>query len=141
MRLRQSKTQPAVCKAMRFEVNSGLLMPALLPCLLLLTVTGCNRGGVQPKPGPPSVTVAPVERTEIVEWEEFTGRIEPVESVEVRPRVSGYIQEVRFQSGQLVKKGDVLFVIDPRWHQAAFDQRQAEFEQAKVQNGQCQAGS
>ena len=44
----------------------------------------------------------------------------PVESVEIRPRVSGYIQEVRFQSGQLVKKGDVLFVIDPRWHQAAF---------------------
>jgi RND family efflux transporter MFP subunit len=55
-----------------------------------------------------------------------------VEAVEVRPRVSGYIQEVRFQSGQLVKKGDVLFLIDPRWHQAAFDQRQAEFEQAEA---------
>src|SRR5205823_14871036 len=52
--------------------------------------------------------------------------------VEVRPRVSGYIQEVRFQSGQLVKKSDVLFVIDPRWHQAEFDRRQAEFEQARV---------
>jgi RND family efflux transporter MFP subunit len=108
------------------------MMPALLHCLLLLTVTGCNRGGVQPKPAPPSVTVAPVERTEIIEWEEFTGRVEPVEAVEVRPRVSGYIQEVRFQSGQLVKKGDVLFLIDPRWHQAAFDQRQAEFEQAEA---------
>src|SRR5438876_8977070 len=43
-----------------------------------------------------------------------------------------YIQEVRFQSGQLVKKSDVLFVIDPRWHQAEFDRRQAEFEQARV---------
>jgi RND family efflux transporter MFP subunit len=73
-----------------------------------------------------------VERKEIVEWDEFTGRIEPIESVEVRPRVSGYIQDVRFQSGQLVKKGDVLFQIDPRWHQAAFDQRQAEFDQARV---------
>jgi RND family efflux transporter MFP subunit len=79
------------------------------------------------------VTVAPVEQREIVEWDEFTGRTEPVESVEVRPRVSGYIQEVRFQSGQLVKKGDVLFVIDPRWHKAEFNQLQAQAERAKVQ--------
>jgi RND family efflux transporter MFP subunit len=77
--------------------------------------------------------VAPVEQREIVEWSEFTGRTEPVDSVEVRPRVSGYIQEVRFQSGQLVKKGDVLFTIDPRWHQAEFDRRQAEAERASVQ--------
>jgi RND family efflux transporter MFP subunit len=51
--------------------------------------------------------------------------------VDVRPRVSGYIQEIRFQSGQLVNKGDVLFVIDPRWNKAIFDQRQAEYEQAR----------
>ena len=57
-----------------------------------------------------------------------------MESVEIRPRISGYIQEVRFQSGQLVKKGDVLFVIDPRWNQATVDQRQAEYEQAKSEN-------
>jgi RND family efflux transporter MFP subunit len=79
--------------------------------------------------------VAPVEQKEIVEWSEFTGRTEPVDSVEVRPRTSGYIQEVRFQSGQLVKKGDVLFVIDPRWNQATYDQRQAEYEQAKSEAG------
>jgi multidrug efflux system membrane fusion protein len=53
--------------------------------------------------------------------------------VEVRPRVSGYIQEVRFQSGQLVGKGDVLFVIDPRWHQAELNLRQSEAERARVQ--------
>ena len=94
-------------------------------------LTGCQRGGAQSAPPPPTVTVAPVEQKEIVEWREFTGRVEPVESVEVRPRVSGYIQEVRFQSGQLVKKGDVLFVIDPRWDQAVFDQRQAEYERAR----------
>jgi len=80
------------------------------------------------------VTVAPVEQKQIVEWSGFTGRTEPVESVEIRPRVSGYIQEVRFQSGQLVKKGDVLSVIDPRWHQAVFDQRQAEYGHAKSEN-------
>ena len=94
-------------------------------------ITGCQRAGTQLSPPPPTVTVAPVEQKDIVEWSEFTGRVEPVESVEVRPRVSGYIQEVRFQSGQLVKKGDVLFVIDPRWNQAVFDQRQAEYELAK----------
>jgi multidrug efflux system membrane fusion protein len=98
----------------------------------VLGIAGCGRNSVQIKPGLPTVTVAPVEQREIVERNEFTGRIEPVESVEIRPRVSGYIQEVKFQSGQLVKKGDLLFQIDPRWHQAAFEQRQAECEQAKV---------
>jgi RND family efflux transporter MFP subunit len=97
-----------------------------------LVLIGCKREAQAPKPGAPAVTVAPVERKQIVEWEEFTGRTEPVDSVEVRPRVSGYIQEVKFQSGQLVKQGDVLFVIDPRWHQATFDQREAELGEAKV---------
>src|SRR5512146_2796515 len=98
----------------------------------VLLLAGCGKPGARPAPPPPPVTVAPVERKQIVERDEFTGRVEPVESVEVRPRVSGYIQKVCFQSGQLVKKGEVLFVIDPRWHQAAFDQRQAELEQAKA---------
>src|SRR4051812_30565521 len=98
-------------------------------------LAGCRHEGPaaqRQQPPTPSVTVAPVEQREIVEWDEFTGRTEPLESVEVRPRVSGYIQEVRFQSGQLVKKGDVLFVIDPRWHKADFDRLQAEAERAKV---------
>jgi multidrug efflux system membrane fusion protein len=108
-------------------------------CFLVLLIagaaiaaTGCGRNSVQTKPALPAVTVATVEQKEVVERDEFTGRIEPVESVEIRPRVSGYIQEVKFQSGQLVKKGDLLFQIDPRWHQATFEQRQAEFQQAKV---------
>src|SRR6266699_6874657 len=111
-----------------FRLNSGAL--ALGAALALFA--GCSRPAARQAPPAPAVTVAPVERKEVVEWDDFTGRIEPVESVEVRPRVSGYIQEVRFQSGQLVKKGDVLFVIDPRWHQAEFERRQAEFEQARV---------
>jgi RND family efflux transporter MFP subunit len=96
-------------------------------------LAGCGANASPQQPPPPTVTVAPVEQKELVEWDEFTGRTEPVESVEVRPRVSGYIQEVRFQSGQLVKKGDVLFVIDPRWHQAAFNNLQAEADRASVQ--------
>src|SRR3989442_9758055 len=110
----------------------SLFVAALLLGPTLALVTGCSRSVAQQGPPAPSVTVAPVERKEIVEWDEFTGHTAPVESVEVRPRVSGYIQEVRFQSGQLVKKWDILFVVDPRWHQAEFDRRQAEFEQARV---------
>ena len=103
---------------------------------------GCGRHPSQQPPPAPNVTVAPVESREIVEWDEFTGRTAPVEAVEVRPRVSGYIQEVRFQSGQLVKKGDVLFTIDPRWHKAEYDRANAEFEGARVrlQNAEREAG-
>ena len=112
-------------------VLSGRL--AALPLAAVLLVAGCGRHTPQQHgPPPAAVTVAPVEQKQIVEWDEFTGRIEPVEAVEVRPRVSGYIHEVKFQSGQLVKKGDVLMRIDPRWHQADFDRRKAEFEQAQV---------
>jgi multidrug efflux system membrane fusion protein len=103
-----------------------------LGALTTVLVTGCSRGEAHPKMTPPAVTVAPVEKQELVEWNEFTGRTEPIEMVEVRPRVSGHIQEVRFESGKLVKKGDVLFVIDPRWHQAEYDRREADYEQAKI---------
>ena len=109
-----------------------LLLITALSVAAAGVLTGCGHAEAASRnPPPPAVTVAPVDQKEIVEWSEFTGRTEPVESVEIRPRTSGYVQEVRFQSGQLVKKGDVLFVIDPRWNQATFDQRQAEYEQAK----------
>jgi multidrug efflux system membrane fusion protein len=108
-------------------------LAALVAGSVAILVTGCGVNAAPQQPPPPTVTVAPVEQKELVEWEEFTGHTEPVESVEVRPRVSGYIQEVRFQSGQLVKKGDVLFVIDPRWHQAAFNNLEAEADRAMVQ--------
>src|SRR5256885_1494474 len=98
-----------------------------------ILLAGCGRQAAPPQPPAPSVTVAAVEQRDLVEWDDSPGRTEPVEPAEVRPRVSGYIQEVRFQSGQLVKQGDVLFVIDPRWHQAEFDRRQAEAERARVQ--------
>jgi RND family efflux transporter MFP subunit len=101
--------------------------------ILGLVLAGCGEHAAPQQPPPPAVTVAPVEQRELVEWDEFTGRTEAVESVEIRPRVSGYIQEVRFQSGQLVKKGDALFVIDPRWHEAAYKNLEAEAERANVQ--------
>jgi RND family efflux transporter MFP subunit len=124
--------KPSTQKAMSKPNFFRLIAASLAMASLLLLSAGCGRQLAEQHSTPPVVTVAPVERQELIEWDEFTGRTEPVESVEIRPRVSGYIQEVRFQSGQLVKKGDVLFVVDPRWHQAEFDRRQAEFEQARV---------
>lgn len=112
-------------------MNQPCSFTAVSALAISLLITGCSQRITQQAPLPPTVTVAPVEQKEIVEWSDFTGRTEPVDSVEIRPRTSGYIQEVRFQSGQLVKKGDVLFVIDPRWNQAVFDQRKAEYEQAQ----------
>jgi len=112
------------------SIGSLLLLAATAAILLL---SGCGQSGPPPAPPKQAVTVANVEQKEIVEWSEFTGRTEAIESVDVRPRVSGYIREVRFQSGQLVKKGDVLFVIDPRWLQADFDRLQAEADRARVQ--------
>ena len=120
---------------MKYGIFSSLSISTLTIGALAILSAGCSHQVSQQEPPPTTVTVAPVEQKEIVEWNEFTGRTEPVDSVEIRPRTSGYIQEVRFQSGQLVKKGDVLFVIDPRWNQAVFDQRQAEYDQAKSESG------
>jgi len=107
-------------------------LAAIAASVSALALCGCEKKVAASPAILPTVTVVPVEQKEIVEWSEFTGRAEPVQSVEVRPRVSGYIQEVRFQSGQIVKKGDVLFVIDPRWHKAEFDRREAEAERSLV---------
>ena len=100
----------------------------------LLSGPGCRRHSQQSKqaPPPPVVKVAAAQHQDVIEWDEFTGRTVAVENVEVRPRVSGHIEAVKFQSGQLVKKGDVLFQIDARWHKAEFDRRAAEYESAKV---------
>jgi RND family efflux transporter MFP subunit len=127
---------------MNLRIALRMAIGALAVASAALLTSGCGQGAAnQLAPPPPTVTVAPVEQRQIVEWEEFTGRTEPVDSVEVRPRVSGYLQEIKFQSGQLVKKGDVLFVIDPRWHQSIFDQRNAELQEAevKLKNAQREA--
>lgn len=90
-------------------------LQTLLPLVLLLAACGKPPAGGHGGQMPPApVTLAPVEEKELVEWEEFTGRVEPVETVDLKPRVSGYITEVHFKAGALVKKGDILFTIDQR---------------------------
>src|SRR2546423_8888644 len=117
---------------------------AAVAVILMLIAAGCKPRGPQAQkmPPPPSVTVAKVEQRPVVDWEEFTGRTAPIDFVEVRPRTSGYISDVRFKAGQMVKKGDVLFVIDPRWAKADLDRRQAELVQTRVhfENAQRESG-
>jgi RND family efflux transporter MFP subunit len=84
-------------------------------------------------PPPPPVTVSrPIQR-ELVEWDEFTGQFAAVEYVEIRARVSGYLQSVNFQDGQTVKAGDLLFVIDPRPYEAVLGAARAQLAQGSAQ--------
>ncbi len=101
--------------------------------ILAALAAGCGKPSRPPAPPLPTVTVAPVLQRDVVTRDEFTGRLDAVDSVEIRPRVSGYLEEVRFRSGQLVKKGDVLFVIDPRTRRAALDRAEAELARATAQ--------
>jgi RND family efflux transporter MFP subunit len=88
---------------------------------------------MMPAPPPVTVTIAkPVER-EIVTYAEFTGNTAAVKSVDIRARVSGYLDKLGFAEGAIVKAGDMLFVIDPRPYQAALDLAQANVEQAQAQ--------
>ena len=99
---------------------------------ILLTTPGCKKSA-PPQQGPLPVNVVTVIEKEVNEWDEFTGRLEAVESVEIRPRVSGYITEIHFEAGAIIKKGDLLYVIDPRPYQADFDRAAAEFERNEAQ--------
>jgi multidrug efflux system membrane fusion protein len=83
-------------------------------------------------PPPPQVSVATVLDRRVKDWDEFTGRFQAVETVEIRPRVSGYIDKVAFTEGSLVKRGDLLFVIDPRPYQAEYDRAAADLKRART---------
>jgi membrane fusion protein, multidrug efflux system len=112
-------------------MTRGILLGFML--LTAHVLVGCDgRPAASAAPPPPSVTVArPLQKT-IAEWDEFTGRFVAVETVEVRARVSGFIDSVHFKEGQLVKQGDRLFVIDPRPYQIAVEQAKADVERAKA---------
>ena len=89
---------------------------------------GCDSPGATPQQKAPAalptVTVSTPLRREIVEWDEYTGRFDSIETVEIRARVSGYLNEVHFKDGQTVKQGDLLFVIDARPFERTLDQAQ-----------------
>ncbi len=86
-----------------------------------IAVAGCA-AKTPPPPPPPTVVVSKPLAKKIVDWDDFVGRFEAINSVDIRPRVSGYLQSIGFVDGQVVHQGQVLFVIDPRPYQAALDQ-------------------
>jgi RND family efflux transporter MFP subunit len=124
------------CLSLRLTQSSKrLLKPACwMAVAASLFSSGCKPSTQAPAPAPPPpVTVATPSQKEIVEWDEYTGRTAAVEGVKVRPRVSGYIDQIGFKDGQLVKPGDVLFVIDPSPYQAALNVAAANLQNAEAQ--------
>jgi RND family efflux transporter MFP subunit len=113
------------------KILLGKVLLNLLALIILLQI-GCGGNEGPMTPPPPKVTVSQPVVRELIEWDEYTGRLEAVDSVEVRARVSGYLESIHFQDGQIVKKGDLLFVIDPRPYQAELDQAEAELKLAKA---------
>jgi RND family efflux transporter MFP subunit len=103
--------------------------------LALSLLAGCGQGGAGPggPNGPPTVSVAPVTQRTVQEFDEFTARLEATESVEVRSRVAGTLQQVHFREGQRVSKGDVLYTIDPRPFAAEVARAEAQVATARNQ--------
>src|SRR5258708_1660348 len=107
---------------------------ALLGVLLLAAdvLAGCGDKPPAASAVPPPVTAARPLQKKITEWDEYTGRFTAVETVEIRARVSGFIDSIHFKDGQPVKQGDLLFVIDQRPYKLAVDQAKADVERAKA---------
>jgi multidrug efflux system membrane fusion protein len=106
---------------------------ASLAVLLSLALAACAQPAAQgAPPAAPPVTAAKALARDVTEWNEFTGRLEAVHHVDVRPRVSGLIASVRFTEGAIVQRGDVLFEIDPRPFQAEVDRLRADLARAKA---------
>src|SRR5882757_584462 len=109
----------------------GVLLGFLI--FAALGLAGCDgKQAAGSAPPPPPVTVArPLQKT-ITEWDEYTGRFTAVETVEVRARVSGFIDSIHFKDGDIVKQGDLLFIIDPRPYRIAVEQAKADLERARA---------
>lgn len=106
---------------------SPLLVVLTLGSLLLV---GCNDKSAPVSMAPPEVSAAQVVVKPVTQWDEYSGRIEAIQSVELRPRVSGYLESVNYREGQEVKQGDVLFTIDARNYRAELARANAQFVRA-----------
>lgn len=114
-------------------------IPWILPLLpALLFFSGCERKTEFVAPPPMAVTVARPVQQAVTDYAEYTGVVDAVESVEIRARVEGYLESVRFKPGARVKQGDLLFVIDPRPYQARLDEAKADLarRQAEMVNAE-----
>ena len=122
---------PLIRQKKRYSIE----MLSFFSLILSLMLTACNNASdsTPPQaPPPPNVKVAHAMSKEITQWDDYTGRIEAVNDVQVRARVSGYIEKVSFTAGASVKKGDLLFVIDSKPYKSQLNYANAEQEKAKV---------
>lgn len=131
-------------QSFRHAVASVLRSGAVAAGLLL--AAGCSQPPAPPAPPAVEVVSASPVKLSIVEWDEYVGRLDPIDFVEVRARVSGYLDSTNFEEGQIVKRGDLLCVIDPRPFEAEVRRSQAEVNraqslvrQAKATVGQVEA--
>src|SRR5882724_2202793 len=105
----------------------------IVAALFASLLAGCdNKSGAGAAPPPPPVTVSKPLQQKITERDEYTGRFVAVATVEVRARVSGFIDSIHFKDGQVVKQGDLLFIIDPRPYRLAVDQAKAELDRTRA---------
>ena len=114
-----------------FELRPKAISARPLFLVALVALAGCGEGPKSAGPPPPTVTVAKPAQRPIVDQDEYVGRFVAVNNVEVRARVSGYLDGIHFQDGQLVKQGDLLFTIDRRPFQNTLDQARANLELAQ----------
>src|SRR5467141_465392 len=105
----------------------------LIFAVALLCAAGCKPKSSVAPPQPPTVSVVQPVAREVIEWDEYIGRLESPETVEVRARVSGYLDKVHFKEGKEIKKSDLLFTIDRRPYQAEYDRAEAEHQRAESQ--------
>jgi len=122
------------------KTNKSSIAITLMAPIAALILSACARNEAAETPAaPPPVQAAKVVSKSVTEFDEFTGRFEAVERVEVRPRVSGYVMATKFEQGHEVKKGDILYVIDPRPYQATLKHAQAELTRARTQTALAQS--
>lgn len=100
--------------------------------VLFLLLSGCSGAESSPAPPAPQVTIAYPRVEAVVDWDEYVGRFEAIESVDVKPRVTGYLQRVAFRDGQYVRAGQTLFTVDARPAQAQLDQARAQLVRAQA---------
>src|SRR5687767_7834257 len=135
MRKREDNMRPLPdCSASVRRTDCGCMKRIVFASFAVAVLAaGCSQTAAQQgPPPPPQVTVASVIERDVTEWDEFTGRLQAVDSVEVRPRVSGLIAALRFQEGAIVRRGDPLFEIDPRPFQAEVDRLRAELARTRA---------
>lgn len=113
-------------------ISPDRIFPAISVAAALVVLASCKEAPPVEPSGPLPVNVVLATEKEVTEWEEFTGHIEAVESVAIRPRVTGYLTVLHFQAGDVVEKGAPLFQIDPAPYQADLDLATAQLEQAEV---------